>query len=136
MSAPDDKTVLVGSFDISRQMPNQSSFVMHGYIFNGDTAKELNDRIDSYMAAATRQVLISGLEMLDGQGRQQLASIEGIRGHMQGLADKQKGGIKLNQQEKTQVAQGDASIEGYKKNLKQIATDRAELQAKIAAMSG
>jgi hypothetical protein len=139
MSDPDKQTA-VGSFDIQRQMPNQSAFTIHGYIFDSDFeanggAKALNARVDTLFRVAERQILISGLEMLDGQERQALQHIEQIKDHMVGLSDKQKNAVKLTPQDKTNMRQADATIAGAKKALDKIKNDRVELQTKIKALS-
>jgi hypothetical protein len=81
-------------------------------------------------------VLIAGLDMLDSQEKQAMAHIQQIKDHMVGLADKQKkSGMKLSQQERTQMGQADATIKGAEKTLEKIKQDRIDLSVKIKALS-
>jgi hypothetical protein len=126
----------IGSFDFTQQMPNQTSIAIHGYIFDKDKFGDLNERVDMFRKVASRQVLIAGLDMLDAQEKQAMSHIEQIKDHMVGLANKEKkSGMKLSQQEKTQMGQADATIKGATKTLEKIKTDRAELSEKIKALS-
>ena len=131
MAKQDDSPVtVVGNFQITKAMPNQSQLVITGYLYDKDDAAEIDRRLDELMARATRQFNVAGLEKLESDRKMSVDNLRRIREIYERLKDKVKGGTKLKTQELQQYQQGEASIKAALEGIQYIEDGIAEVKRK------
>ena len=129
MSEKDPVTV-VGNFQITKSLPNQSQLVITGYLFDKDDAVEIDRRLDELMARANRQFNICGLEKLESDRKMSVDNLKRIREIYERLKEKKAAGKKLFTQEVQQFEQGEKSIKAALEGIQYIEDGIAEVKRK------
>ena len=121
---------VVGNFQITKAMPNQSQLVITGYLFDKDDEVEIDRRLDNLMARANRQFHIAGLEKLESDRKMSIANLEKIREIYARLVEKKKSGKKLFTQEQQQYEAGEKSIKAALDGIQYIEDGIKEIKVK------
>lgn len=127
-----------GNFQITLQLTQRRSIVMSGYVYHGETADELNARLDAMQASIDRQETRCGLTEKELQRKALMESIDQFREQLEELAarknarsaglskdPKSSKTTKLSSQEMAALENGQATIKVQLKNV-------AKLDAEIA----
>lgn len=132
MEQEDQKGRLVeGNFQITHQLTQQRSITMSGYLYHGESANELNARIDALQDVMDRQFVRADLKKKEAEREQYVAGmnqhlehLEKLRASMEATNGHAK--RKLSSQERQQLDREAETTEGAKKHI-------ASLDAAIAA---
>ena len=126
-------TVVIGSFDLTTNLPSQNGgqLVIHGYLYNNDDEASINERLDIFSKIAKRRFEVNGIEMREAERRKHVENLERVREIYGALVEKQKNGAKLIAQEKQQLEQGPATIKAALANIEKIEKDMAEVKEKF-----
>ena len=130
MMEKESAATVVGNFQITKSMPNQSQLVITGYLFDKDDEVEIDRRLDNLMARANRQFHIAGLEKLESDRKMSIANLEKIREIYARLVEKKKSGKKLFTQEQQQYEAGEKSIKAALDGIQYIEDGIKEIKVK------
>ena len=130
MMEKESAATVVGNFQITKSMPNQSQLVITGYLFDKDDEVEIDRRLDNLMARANRQFHIAGLEKLESDRKMSVANLEKIREIYARLVEKKKSGKKLFTQEQQQYEAGEKSIKAALDGIQYIEDGIKEIKVK------
>ena len=130
MMEKESAATVVGNFQITKSMPNQSQLVITGYLFDKDDEIEIDRRLDNLMARANRQFHIAGLEKLESDRKMSIANLEKIREIYARLVEKKKSGKKLFTQEQQQYEAGEKSIKAALDGIQYIEDGIKEIKVK------
>lgn len=130
MMEKESAATVVGNFQITKAMPNQSQLVITGYLFDKDDEVEIDRRLDNLMARANRQFHIAGLEKLESDRKMSIANLEKIREIYTRLVEKKKSGKKLFTQEQQQYEAGEKSIKAALDGIQYIEDGIKEIKVK------
>jgi hypothetical protein len=133
MAEEKKETVIVGSFDITNNMPSQNGgqLVLHGYLYAGDHTAEINARIDQLQDVAKRQFERQGIELRMAEREKHVDNLRRIRELYDALVEKKQNGVKLKTQEEQQFQAGAKTIEAALAQIKAIEDGIAESKRKF-----
>ena len=104
---------------------------MTGYVFNDDSPKELNERLDRYQDAIDRQVLRAEMKAHEDNIKRGELAIEQLAAHYEMMVRRKQSGKKLSSQELDQLDKYDVSVEFQKRAIVEARKNIADAKKRL-----
>jgi len=104
---------------------------MTGYVFNDDSAQELNERLDRYQDAIDRQVLRAEMKSHEDNIKRGELAIEQLAAHYEMMVRRKQSGKKLSSQELDQLDKYDVSVEFQKRAIVEARKNIADAKKRL-----
>ena len=128
----DPSTVAVtGNFQLTAQLPQGKSISISGYLYHGEAAQSISQRIDVLHDEIDRQRTRAEIPEIEVKLEQSLQRLSDIKTHYAIMEAKVAKGTKLNQQEKAALEVRDVNIEKHKEDIERGRAAIAEAKAKL-----
>jgi hypothetical protein len=123
---------IVGNFEVTLNLTDKRGIKMLGYVYDDDTPKEINDRVDLYQDVLDRQFIRSDIINKSAQIQQYEASINAIQENYNSLVTKQAD-HKLTSQDKLSLGKSESDIRQCRKMIESLSAAIAEGRKLLAA---
>ncbi len=128
----DSETVVVGSFSITKPLPNNSQMVIQGHLYNKDELIDIHNRLDMYQDAAQRQHLRASVEFLEAERKKHVENLELIRNQYEALVNIKETGKQLKTDQKNKYEQGQATIDAALRGIEKLDKQISETKTKVS----
>ena len=128
----DNETVIIGDFQINSATGQGQQIAIKGFLFNKDTAKEINERIDMMQDVLKRQVARQDIITKEGQRQAMLDNLETHKKQVAEIAAERNKGRKLTSQQKQVLDNNDHSVNHAVAFIEKIDQEIEFLKKKVA----
>lgn len=112
------ETAILGNFNLNAQLPNGRSIQLAGYIYDGEDADSLNERLDLMQDAIERQRARCEVPELEAKREQRIEALENYLSALSDFENKQKRGLPINSQEKMMLQNKITNVHKMQEDIK------------------
>ncbi len=124
---PLEQSLIAGSFNLQTQMPNGRGLTMSGYVYQGESVEQINERLDVFTAVLERQRAIAELPEFQKKVRELEDAIKSAEDGYAKMEPTAKAG-KLRSDQKAAYEAFPTNITHYKMRLHEALNDLVRAQ--------
>lgn len=137
MTTPKDHTqqaaqqAVMGNFQLTATLPQGKTITVSGYVFEGEAAESLSQRLDLLHDVIDRQRTRAEIPELEVKLEQSIKRLDEIRAHYAALLDVKGKGGKLSTQQKQALDVMDINVNKHVEDIEKGRVAIAEARAKV-----